>query len=171
MEKAPTAGRRGHRPRPSAILVDLCPDAPKDVPPAGGAEAPRASPRDVPGLGCVCPWLAYPSKSVTQANPRQSKTFPSVEWTELSEPEIARFLAAAALHRACCDPLIAASSSHARALTDVNQAICVAVRTITSREAEWIYRSNTEPVGSIPKQLVVACVMVPRLRPPQWQPC
>ena len=66
--------------------------------------------------------------------------------TELSESEIARFLdAATALHRACCDPLIAPWSDHGHALTDLNQAICAAIRTITGRDAEWIYRSSTGP--------------------------
>ena len=67
--------------------------------------------------------------------------------TELSEPEIAHFLGAAtALHEACCVPLIAPWGDHGHTLTDLNQAICAAIRTITGREAEWISRSSTGPV-------------------------
>ena len=52
--------------------------------------------------------------------------------TELSEPEIERFLdAATALHRACCDPLIAAWSEHGHAMADLNTAICEAILAVT----------------------------------------
>jgi hypothetical protein len=49
--------------------------------------------------------------------------------------EIACFLdAVTALHRACCDPLIAPWSEHFYALDAVNQAICPAIRTITDKD-------------------------------------
>jgi hypothetical protein len=71
--------------------------------------------------------------------------------TELSESEIACFLeAATAPHKACCAPLIAPWGDHGHALTDVNQALCAAIRTITGKEAEWVRRSSTGPAGSIP---------------------
>jgi hypothetical protein len=71
--------------------------------------------------------------------------------TGLSESEIARFLhAATALHEACCAPLIAPWGDHGHTLTDLNQAICAAIRTITGREAEWGCRSSTGPAGSMP---------------------
>ena len=62
---------------------------------------------------------------------------------QLSQPEIARFLeAAAALRNVCCEPRIAASSDHAHALSDVVQEIRKAVVVITGNEPEWVTRSN-----------------------------
>ena len=62
---------------------------------------------------------------------------------QLSEPEIARFLeAAAALRMACCEPRIAASCEHAHALADLNQEIRQAIVVITGKESEWVTCSN-----------------------------
>ena len=59
----------------------------------------------------------------------------------LSEPEIARFLeAAAALRLACCEPRIAASCEHAHALADLTQEIRQAIIKITGKEPEWVTR-------------------------------
>ena len=62
---------------------------------------------------------------------------------QLSEPEIVRFLeAAAALRLACCEPRIAASCEHAHALADLNQEIRKAIVVITGKEPDWVTRSN-----------------------------
>ena len=62
----------------------------------------------------------------------------------LSEPEITRFLeAAAALRNVCCEPRIAASSEHAHALTDVVQEMRKAIIVITGHEPDWVTWSNT----------------------------
>jgi hypothetical protein len=43
--------------------------------------------------------------------------------THLTPPEIEQFMKAATeLHRACCAPIIAPSSDHSRALTELNAA-------------------------------------------------
>ena len=61
----------------------------------------------------------------------------------LSVPEIARFLeAAAALRNVCCEPRIAASSDHAHALTDLNEAIRATIIKLIGREPDWVTRSN-----------------------------
>jgi len=46
--------------------------------------------------------------------------------------------AATELNRACCDPLIAPACEHARALTELNQAIIVAIETIMGKTAPWM---------------------------------
>jgi hypothetical protein len=44
--------------------------------------------------------------------------------TELSKPELARFLeAATALHHACCEPLISGAGTHFQPLSHLNEAI------------------------------------------------
>jgi hypothetical protein len=59
--------------------------------------------------------------------------------THLTQPEVERFMSAATeLHRACCGPLIAPSSVHSRALTELNQAIIMAIEVITGQQAPWM---------------------------------
>jgi hypothetical protein len=58
--------------------------------------------------------------------------------TQLTQAEVERFMSAATeLHRACCAPLIALSSTHSRALTELNQATVVAINAITGDDAPW----------------------------------
>ena len=71
------------------------------------------------------------------ANTRSGRNFRSLNSRAFSG-------AATPLHEACCDPLVAPWGEHAHALTDVNQAICAAIR-ITGREAKWNSRSSTGP--------------------------
>ena len=59
--------------------------------------------------------------------------------TQLTRPEVERFLSAATeLHRACCGPIIAPSSAHSRALTELNAAIVRAIEAITGDAAPWM---------------------------------
>lgn len=66
--------------------------------------------------------------------------------TSLSPAEVERFLAAATeLHRACTDPLIAPSSQHYAALSELNAAVVKAFREVTGQEAPWISRGSYSP--------------------------
>jgi hypothetical protein len=59
--------------------------------------------------------------------------------THLTQPEIERFMQAATeLHRACCAPIVAPSSAHSRALTELNAAIVTAIEAITGDKAPWM---------------------------------
>jgi hypothetical protein len=59
--------------------------------------------------------------------------------TYLTQPEIDRFMKAATeLHRACCAPVIAPSSDHSRALTEMNAAVVTAIEAITGDKAPWM---------------------------------
>lgn len=59
--------------------------------------------------------------------------------TQLTPPEVERFMTAAMeLHRACCGPVIAPSSVHSRALTALNAAIVSAIEAITGDTAPWM---------------------------------
>ena len=52
--------------------------------------------------------------------------------TYLTQPEVERFMQAATeLHRACCDPVIAPSCDHSRALTELNAGIVTAIAVVT----------------------------------------
>jgi hypothetical protein len=81
---------------------------------------------------------------------RSSKPHGERHGQQAQEPEIVRFLeAAAALRMACCEPRIAASCQHAPALADLNQEIRKAIIKITGKEPEWLTRSNSAPVGPV----------------------
>ena len=59
--------------------------------------------------------------------------------TYLTQPQIERFMnAATELHRACCDPIIAPSCDHSRALTELNAAIVTAIEAVTGDKAPWM---------------------------------
>jgi hypothetical protein len=59
--------------------------------------------------------------------------------TRLTPPEVERFIQPATeLHKACCGPVIAPASDHARALTRLNQEIIVAIEAITGDKAPWM---------------------------------
>lgn len=65
---------------------------------------------------------------------------------KLTAPELARFLdAATALHQACCTPLLASSEDH-RALRDLNQALCEAIRML-GHELPWDSYASRMPGG------------------------
>lgn len=58
---------------------------------------------------------------------------------KLSDAQLERFIAAATeLHLACCQPLISPSGAHYRALTDLNQAVCEAIRAVTGEDPQWM---------------------------------
>jgi hypothetical protein len=68
--------------------------------------------------------------------------------THLTQPEIDRFMKAATeLHRACCEPIIAPSCDHSRALTELNAAIVTAIEAVTGNKAHWMQtpRANLHP--------------------------
>jgi hypothetical protein len=59
--------------------------------------------------------------------------------TQLTRPEVERLMQAAMeLHRACCGPIITPSGAHSRVLTELNQAIIVAIEAITGDKAPWM---------------------------------
>ena len=59
--------------------------------------------------------------------------------THLTQPEVARFMSAAKeLHCACCRPIIAPSSTHSRALADLNAATITAIEAVTGDKAPWM---------------------------------
>ena len=72
-------------------------------------------------------------------------------------PELARLIGAAtALYRGRRDPLVAPWSDRGHTLTDLNQAICAAIRTITGRDAAgWFHPAQ---------KIIDRCVAVQRKR-------
>ncbi|WP_166163052.1 hypothetical protein [Chelativorans oligotrophicus] len=57
----------------------------------------------------------------------------------LSEPAIQEFVELAArMHRECIRHDLSVTSDHFRALTDLNQAICHAIRVITGHDPDWM---------------------------------
>jgi len=66
---------------------------------------------------------------------------------QLSENEIARFLAAAeALHQSVIRPLLSPSCEHYRALQEAHEAMLKTVRDITGKDAPFIRWNGTGPV-------------------------
>ncbi|WP_353646665.1 hypothetical protein [Mesorhizobium sp. WSM2239] len=56
--------------------------------------------------------------------------------TQLTQPEVARFMSAATeLHRACCGPIISPQCDHSWVLTELNTAIATAIEAVTGDKA------------------------------------
>jgi hypothetical protein len=71
--------------------------------------------------------------------------------TEMNPYELDRFMqAATALHVAARRPLLRTSSPQYLALTDLNQAICKAIITITDRDPPWVHSSTYSPPPRAP---------------------
>ncbi|TIP39103.1 MAG: hypothetical protein E5X77_30385 [Mesorhizobium sp.] len=65
---------------------------------------------------------------------------------QLSEPQIAEFMAAAAtLHKAIVSPLISTQCQHYRSMQDLHEALLKTVKDVTGQDAAFIQWNTTGP--------------------------